>query len=156
MDRGATILLVDDSEDDVFLFERVVAKNKLPFKIQVARNGLEAKDYMQGQRGFSDRQKFPLPQFIITDNNMPGMSGKEFLIWLKEHPGRAMVPILMFSGAASEDDVSFAYKELGVQSYIFKPATPDKLEHYIKAIFNYWAICAIPGITRGPSSMNSF
>ncbi|MDB6024706.1 MAG: response regulator receiver protein [Verrucomicrobiales bacterium] len=144
MDSGSTILLVDDSEDDVFLFEHCLTKNKYPFKIHLARNGLEAMNYLEGKEEFSDRVKFPIPQFIITDNKMPLVTGKEFLTWLKEHPRYSVVPTLFFSGFASPKEVDYAYATLGVHSYIFKPESPEQLERYIKLIFDYWSICAIP------------
>ncbi|MDB6024708.1 MAG: two-component system response regulator [Verrucomicrobiales bacterium] len=144
MDSGSTILLVDDSVDDVFLFNHYVAKNHLPFKIQVAHDGTEGMNYMEGKGEFGDREKFPIPNFIISDNNMPGMTGKEFVTWLKADSRYASVPTVFFSGTTSSTDVDHAYGKLGVQSYIFKPEEPKKLEHYIKVIFDYWSICAVP------------
>ena len=144
MDSAATVLLVDDDENDCMLFERAVKKNNFPFRIQVAHNGKEAMDYISGAGEFADRQRFPIPKFIVTDNRMPVMSGTEFLRWLKKHPSLGVVPTIVLGGAATPAEIDTAYAELGIHSYIPKPGNHDELQQIVKLIFEYWAVCVLP------------
>ena len=72
-----TVLFVEDSTDDQFLFERTI--RKLPFEVHVrfADNGDAALAYLKGEAPFSDREQFPLPTVIFLDIKMPGRGGFE-------------------------------------------------------------------------------
>lgn len=144
MQAGATVLLVDDDENDSLLFQRAVRQNQFPFRVHWVRNGREALDYISGNGEFADREKFPFPKFIVTDNKMPVMSGSEFLRWLKAHPKYHVVPTIVFGGSASPTEVDSAYQELGAHSYISKPADSENLQQIVKLIFDYWAVCHVP------------
>src|SRR5687767_6411189 len=116
----ATVLLVDDNESDVFLFKRAVQTAGLNINVHVAHNGLEAINYLKLACESDDRDAFPFPKFILTDNRMPVMTGREFLRWLKEHPRCNVIPTVVLGGSASPDDVQEAY-DLGAHSYFVKP-----------------------------------
>jgi CheY-like chemotaxis protein len=144
MDTEATVLLVDDDENDVFCFKRALQKNNLTLNVQVASDGQQAIDYMSGKGDYADRKKFPFPKFVITDNRMPGVSGADFLRWLKQHSKFHVIPTVVFGGSSSPQEIVNAYENLGVNSYIIKPSQPDQLQEVVKRIFQYWAICAVP------------
>jgi CheY-like chemotaxis protein len=144
MEQGVSVLLVEDDVDDAFLFQRAVNRGGFSHRINVACNGLQAIAYMEGQGEFADRDKFPFPKFIITDNRMPLVSGKEFLLWLKNHPQFHVVPTIMLGGNEGQSDVDEAYEELGIHSFIVKPAQPSELEKIVGLIFDYWEICRVP------------
>ncbi len=61
------ILLVEDDPDSVTLFEYAVSKLSLPCALGVARDGLEAIDYLNGTKRFADRQIYPLPDLVLLD-----------------------------------------------------------------------------------------
>jgi CheY-like chemotaxis protein len=138
------VLLVEDNEDDVVFFQRAVTKSSFPYRVQVARTGLEAINYMSGEGEFANREKFPFTKFIMTDSRMPLVSGKEFLQWLKNHPQYSVVPIVLLGGSGNPSDVEHAYEELGVHAYIVKPTSYEKFERIIKLIFDFWAVCEVP------------
>lgn len=144
MRPGSTVLLVDDSMDDVFFFTRLVKKHGYPFRIEHAKDGVQAIEYLEGKGEFADRKRFPLPRFIISDNQMPRMTGRELLRWLRDHPQLSVVPTIFFSGPSSAKELNEAYDQLGVHSVIYKPQDNDTLERYVKLIFDYWSICALP------------
>lgn len=144
MQQGSTVLLVEDDETDAFFFQRAVTKGRFPYRISIARNGQEAMDYLSGKGRFADRDQFPFPKFIVTDNRMPLVSGKEFLFWLKNHSSFHVVPTIVLGGQDNPDNIDEAYKELGVHSYIVKPGTNEELEKVVRLIFEYWAICEVP------------
>lgn len=121
-----------------------MAKNGLPFELQVARDGSEAQDYLSGQVRFTNRELFRFPKFIITDNKMPRADGLTFLKWLKEHPKFHVVPTILLTGSDQPSDVLNAYDSLGVHSYILKPNGYADLAETIALIFKYWARCVVP------------
>jgi CheY-like chemotaxis protein len=140
----ATVLLVDDDENDCLFFQRALKRNDFPFYLHWARNGKEAIDYISGAEPYGDRIKFPFPKFIITDTKMPMVSGREFLIWLKGHPEFSVVPTIVLAGASSQGDVDYAYEHLGIHSYIEKPQDNESLRELVKRIFDYWTACRLP------------
>jgi two-component system, response regulator len=139
-----TVLLVEDDVNDVFFFRRALEKHRLPFELQVARDGQEAQDYLRGQGKFADRETFRFPKFIITDNHLPPHEGPSFLRWLKGHPKFRVVPTIMLSGTDAPADVLNAYDALGVHSYILKPSGSEELAEAVALIFKYWAMCIVP------------
>lgn len=155
MEKGSTVLLIDDDENDSLLFQRAVKKNNFPFHVHWARNGKEAMDYMTGHGEFADRHKYPFPKFIVTDNRMPVVSGSEFLKWMKEHSKFHVVPTIVFGGSDSPGEIDRAYTELGAHSYIVKPSDNNKLQELVKLIFDYWAACQVPDCKPAPDSRNS-
>lgn len=144
MEKGSTVLLVEDDETDAFFFQRAVSKGGFPYRVKVAKNGLEGMEYLAGSGKFADRDRFPFPKFIVTDNRMPMVSGKEFLLWLKSHPKFHVVPTIILGGQDDPKNVDEAYEELGAHSYIVKPSTNEQLERVVRLIFEYWALCEIP------------
>ena len=99
---------------------------------------------MEGDGKFSDRDAFPFPKFIVTDNRMPVLSGTEFLQWLKKHPQFHVVPTIILGGGEGQEAVDEAYSELQVHSYMNKPPTSERLEKLVQLIFSYWAECCLP------------
>ncbi|HEY0550546.1 MAG TPA: response regulator [Verrucomicrobiae bacterium] len=138
-----TVLLVDDNQADVFLFKRAVQTVGLNFNVQVAHNGLEAINYLKLACDSGDREAFPFPKFILTDNRMPIMTGREFLRWLQEHPRCSVIPTVVLGGSASPADVRESY-ELGAHSYFVKPDDHTGLLELVKMIFNYWEHAKVP------------
>ncbi len=147
MKEGATVLLVDDNESDVFLFKRALQAAGLHFDVHVAHNGLEAVQYLTLACESDDREAFPFPKFILTDNRMPIMTGRELLVWLKEHPRCRVIPTVVLGGSASPAEVKESY-ELGAHSYFVKPMAPAELQQLVKLIFDYWANAVVP-VHRG-------
>src|SRR5687768_1862488 len=114
MKSSDTILLVEDDESDAFFFKRALQKNNLPHRVHVAQNGQEAVNYMKGEGEFANRDQYPFPKFIITDNRMPMMSGSDFLKWLKGNPQFRVIPTIVFGGSTSPADITNAYENLEV------------------------------------------
>ena len=71
IDLGRTILLVDDNDDDVFLFERTLKKLKVGNNVVVLGDGRAAIAYLAGNGKYADRAKYPLPFLVFLDLKMP-------------------------------------------------------------------------------------
>src|SRR5688572_17281380 len=115
-----SLLLLEDSEEDVFLFRRAVSKVGRPVPLHSVRNGAHAQHHLTGQGKFGDRNKFPLPAVIFADLQLPGMNGLQFLEWLRQQPALRAMPCVIYSGSANPSDVHAAY-DIGVTSFIVKP-----------------------------------
>ena len=132
-----TVLLVDDSEDDRFLFERAHQKAGVNFQTKTASDGREALAYLKGEGIYTDRQAYPMPYLVILDVNMPALSGLEVLKWIRSMPTLKGLIIVMFTSSMSDKDVSLAY-ELGANSYLLKPVNATDLISAISLMEDYW------------------
>jgi CheY-like chemotaxis protein len=144
-----TILLVEDDENDVLLIKRALRKNFVKNPLFVARNGLEAIEYLSGQNEFSDRSKYPFPDLVITDLKMPKMSGFELLSWINENPEYRVIPTIVLSSSKEDLDVGRAYN-LGANTYMVKPANFDTLGQMIRLIRDYWEMGVKPKFCPRP------
>ncbi len=117
--RPLRILHVEDSEEDLELFGRACDAAGLPAVFHPVGDGTEAVSYLKGKDPFNDRSKHPLPDVIILDLNLPGMSGFDFLKWLREESGLSL-PVLVFTVSASVEDKTRALSE-GATGFFVKP-----------------------------------
>ena len=133
MNPKPTVLLVDDSTQDLFLtraaFERAEFKNPL----QSVRSGDEAIAYLKGEGPFRDRDKFPLPAVMLLDLNMPMKGGFAVLKWVGEQDGLKRLSIIVLSASTRPEDVEQAF-ELGANSFLVKPDTMNELTAMIRCL----------------------
>src|SRR5207248_11378628 len=78
------LLLVEDSDVDVLFIRRAIDQTKVDLPLSVAKNGVEAMDYIAGRKPFSDRKLYPPAQLMLLDLRMPKRSGLEVLEWMKK------------------------------------------------------------------------
>jgi CheY-like chemotaxis protein len=118
--RSLRILHVEDSEEDLILFGRACEAAGLPARFNRVEDGAEAVAYLKGEGEFADRARHPLPDIIILDLNLPGMSGFDFLRWLRKESGLPSIPVLIFTISGSAEDKARALDE-GAAGYFVKP-----------------------------------
>ncbi len=91
-------------------------------------------DTIEAGDGLEALQRFdPSVGFIITDWDLPNLSGIEFTRSLRAQPGGSSVPILMVTTRSVREDI-IAAVEAGVNNYIVKPFTPQILKDKIDQI----------------------
>lgn len=124
------ILLVDDDEDDRQIFSEIVCDVDPDAMVECAENGLDM---------ISLLNKMPddeLPGLIILDQNMPRMTGKESLIFLKESSRYQDIPVIIYSTYQVRDFYQECL-ELGAQDVVAKPdsmqAYREMIEHFLVA-----------------------
>ncbi len=148
-DLNTTILLAEDSDDDVIFIQRALRRAEIKNPLQRVKDGEEAIEYLSGAGIYSSRQKFPYPSFILTDLKMPRKNGLEVLHWIKENPTYRVVPMVMLSSSNNQDDVRRAY-ELGANAYHLKPTNYEELPNLLRGIYDYWSR------TEKPQPMKAF
>ncbi len=135
------ILIAEDDPNDVFLFRRALAQ--LGFEAHFVSNGTEVIDYISGAGPYSDRQEHPFPNALILDLKMPRMNGFEVLDWLRQNNSLAIIPTLVFSSSAAQEDIKRAY-QFGANTYFVKPISLTELVDLFRKIVNYWCAAEIP------------
>ena len=138
-----SILLVDDSEDDILLAQRVFAKLNLPHTLAVAFSAAEALDYLNCTGKHSGR-KPTCPDLLLLDINMPGMDGLELLKKLKADKNLKKIPVIMLTSSASHDDIRRSF-ESGAASYLTKPSSFQGYSDLLAQFSAYWiSVSALP------------
>src|SRR5438046_1938818 len=110
-----TILQVEDDPNDIFLLQHAMKKVGVANPIQVATDGQEAIDYLQGVGKFADRRKFPLPCLVLLDLKLPYVMGLDVLRWIRKPPGMAL-PVVMLTASGQDADIATAYR-LGASAF---------------------------------------
>src|ERR1700722_19858192 len=131
-----TILQVEDDPNDVFLFQHAMRKAGVANPVQVASDGQQAIDYLQGAGKFADREKYPFPGLVLLDLKLPYVMGLDVLKWIRKQPGTALT-VLMLTASGEEGDVASAYR-LGANGFLIKPSEASKLFEMVKAIQDFW------------------
>jgi len=131
-----TILQVEDDPNDVFFLHKAMKKAGVANPIQVASDGQEAIDYLQGNGKFFDRSVFPFPGLVLLDVKLPYVMGLEVLKWIRNQPWTHLI-VIMLSASAVETDIATAYR-LGANAFLSKPSEARQLEDMVKAIKDFW------------------
>jgi CheY-like chemotaxis protein len=131
-----TILQVEDDPNDVFLLQHAMKKMGVTNPLQVASDGQQAIDYLQGAGKFADRERFPFPCLVLLDLKLPYVMGLEVLRWIRQQPGAAL-PVVMLTASGEDADIAAAYR-LGANAFLSKPSEASKLEEMVKAIKDFW------------------
>lgn len=132
------ILLVEDSESDLKLALRALKNARVTNRIEVARDGEEALDFMFAEGAHADRPN-ENPRLVLLDLKLPKVDGLEVLRALKADTRTRSVPIVILTSSREQRDIVESY-DLGVNSYIVKPVD---FEGFMKAVADlglYWML----------------
>jgi len=138
------ILLAEDTPSDIELFQLALERCGQVRSLQIVRDGREVISYLQGEAPF-DKPDRSVPSIIFMDLKMPRMTGLEVLQWLRAHPEHALIPIIMMSSSALDEDVLTAYR-LGINAYFEKPSNFDQLQAILHSTLTFWSHAKRPPI----------
>ncbi len=144
MSDQALILLVEDSQDHVFLFRHACKKARISNPIQVVSTGEEAIAYLGGTGPYADWSRFPLPTLVLLDLKLPGMDGFGVLGWIRQQPALKALRVIMLTSSDLSKEISLA-RELGANSFLTKPVDLDQLVEMMRTLGEYWL-----GLDRAP------
>jgi CheY-like chemotaxis protein len=131
--NGGVILLVEDNEDFADLAVRVLEREEFTNEVVVARDGVEATDYLF-ELG---RQAWQMPCLVLLDLHMPRMDGLGVLTKMRSEERTRHVPVVMLTSSAHPDDVRAAY-EAGANSYLDKISGALPWPEMIRTVARYW------------------
>ena len=131
------ILLVEDNMDDELLTIRALKKHDPSFEIHVARDGVEALDYLFEKSRENIKDISILPKLIILDLQLPKMGGIEVLRRIKTNPATAMIPVVVLTSSNENEDILKSYG-FGANSFIRKPVDYLKFLEVAGNIGLYW------------------
>lgn len=136
------ILLVEDDPRDLELTLNVLKKHHFLNRIDVARDGEEALDYLHRRGAFSGRQA-QQPVVVLLDIKMPKIDGTEVLRQMKAHDQLKMIPVVMLTSSNENHDLQNCYR-LGVNSYIVKPVDIAQFTKSISEVGVFWGLINQP------------
>ena len=130
------ILLVEDNPDDVFLALRALRKNNIDNQVVVARDGVEALEYLLGQEPPNGHHQ-DIPAITLLDLKMPRLNGLEVLKRIRADQRVKLMPVIILSASCEDSDVESSYT-FGCNAYIRKPIDFDRFCEAIKQIAVFW------------------
>ena len=136
------ILLVEDNPNDVELTLKGLKEHNLANEVVVARDGVEALDYLYRRGQFADRSQGN-PAVILLDLNLPRIDGLEVLKKVRSDDQLKLVPVVVLTSSREERDLMEAYK-LGANAYVVKPVKFREFMDAIKSLGLFWAIINEP------------
>jgi two-component system, response regulator len=134
-----TILLVEDNPDDVVLTLRAFEKNHIFNKVVVAKDGVEAIDYLFGTGSYAGRDVKDLPVVVLLDLKLPRIDGLEVLKQIRQNQFTKLLPVVILTSSSEEKDVTNGY-ELGANSYVRKPVAFEQFVEAVKHLGLYWLL----------------
>ena len=142
-ERDETILLVEDNPDDVELTMRAFRKNKIANNLIVARDGIEALDYLFCRGDYASRDIKNIPRLILLDLKLPKMDGLQVLEHLRAEEHTKLVPVVILTSSKEEQDLLSGYKS-GANSYVRKPVDFNQFVEAVRHIGLYWLLINEP------------
>jgi two-component system response regulator len=142
------ILIVEDTSEDLELALRALRKAKITNRIQVARDGEEALEFIFCQGPFAQRQMEDGPKVILLDLKLPKVDGLEVLRRIKSDPRTRSIPVVVLTSSREQNDVVESY-DLGVNSYIVKPVDFDQFLEAVQKLGMYWLLINHPPNLEG-------
>jgi CheY-like chemotaxis protein len=131
------ILLVEDNADDEALTIRALNKNNVTNELVVARDGVEALDYLFGTGTHAGRDTAVLPGLILLDLKLPKLDGLEVLRRLRADERTRRLPVVVLTSSKEETDLIRSY-DLGANSYIRKPVDFNQFTEAVRQLGLYW------------------
>jgi CheY-like chemotaxis protein len=135
-----SVLLVEDSPDDVFFFKRALEKSGAPATLRVAEDGAAAIRLLL----CTDQ---PLPRVMFLDLKMPNVNGFEVLQWLQRQDFKSAIRVVVLSSSDEPREIQMA-RSLGASDYLIKPVATEKLRQELLRT-------ALPDSSPQPAPLNS-
>jgi two-component system response regulator len=131
------ILLVEDNRRDEALTIRALKKNNVVEHVAVARDGVEAMDYLFGTGRYAGSNDNVMPQIVLLDLKLPKLDGLQVLKQIRQNERTKRLPVVIFTSSNEEQDLINSY-DLGANSYVRKPIAFEQFLEAIQQLTTYW------------------
>jgi two-component system response regulator len=139
MTRNNSILLVEDNPDDVELTLRAFRKSKVLNEIVVARDGVEALDYLFSSGAHAGTHPTPSPEVVLLDLKLPKVDGLEVLRRMRADERTRRTPVVVLTSSSEERDIVSSY-DLGANSFVRKPVDFNEFLEAAQQLGLYWLV----------------
>jgi len=141
--NNKVILLVEDNPDDEALTVRALKKNKILNEVVVARDGVQALDYLFGEGAHAGRNTKEMPQVVLLDLKLPKLDGLGVLRRLRADDRTRLLPVVILT-SSNEEQVLLNGYGLGANSYVRKPVDFDAFVAASAQLGLYWLVLNEP------------
>jgi two-component system response regulator len=145
--KEKVILLVEDNPDDVDLTLRALRKSHVTNEVVIARDGVEALEYLFGAPGRP--RAADLPQVVLLDLKLPRIDGMEVLRRIRADARTALLPVVILTSSSEERDLVEGYR-LGANSYVRKPVDFSQFVDAARELGLYWLVLNLPAPAAPP------
>jgi CheY-like chemotaxis protein len=148
MKKRKRILLIEDDPKDIELTLAALGEHNLANEVAVARDGVEALDYLYRRGSFAQRPPGN-PVVIMLDLKMPRLDGVQVLGQIKADEQLRLIPIVVLTSSRESLDLEECYR-LGVNAYVVKPVRFFEFVDAVKQTGMFWALINQPPPDRMP------
>jgi two-component system response regulator len=145
--KNEVIMLVEDNPDDEALTVRALRKSKVMSEIVVARDGVQALDYLFCEGTHAGRDTSEMPQVVLLDLKLPKLDGLGVLRRLRADERTRLLPVVRLTSSNEEQDRVNGYG-LGANSYVRKPVDFEQFVAAATQLGLYWLVLNEPAPRR--------
>jgi len=143
--RPIEVLLVEDNAGDIRLTEEALKEGKVIVNLTVARDGVEAMEYLQRRNGHANAVR---PDLMLLDLNLPKKDGRQVLEEIKSDPELKSIPVVVLTTSEADSDILTTYG-LHANCYITKPVDMDRFVEIVQLLEEFWfTIVKLPSHDR--------
>jgi chemotaxis family two-component system response regulator Rcp1 len=132
--RPIEVLLVEDNAGDIRLTEEALKEGKMIVNLTVARDGVEAMEYLNRRNGHANAVR---PDLMLLDLNLPKKDGRQVLEEIKSDPDLKCIPVVVLTTSEAESDILTTYG-LHANCYITKPVDMDRFVEIVQRLEEFW------------------
>jgi CheY-like chemotaxis protein len=144
------ILLVEDNPDDEQLTLRALRKNHIANEVVVARDGVEALDYLFGTAAHAGRDTKHPPQLVLLDLNLPRLDGFEVLKRIRADERTRFMAVVVLTSSKEDEDIINSYSN-GANAYVRKPVEFGEFFEAVKSLGFFWLLLNESAPQRKPA-----
>ncbi len=139
--KTVKVLLIEDSEADTDLIIEALKAERLTVHLDVVQDVEQGLDFLKRQGRYQNAGR---PDLILLDLNLPKKNGRELLRNVKSDPNLCLIPVLVLTSSAAEEDIIKSYR-LHANAYIIKPIDYESYKKILNQITEFWfSLVALP------------
>jgi len=135
--RPAKLLLAEDNPADQLTVERALEDGRVECELTVVENGTQVLTLLRNEAPYEDARKYPHPDLILMDINMPIMDGLTALKHIRNDENLRHIPVVMLTTSDSSTDINSSYED-GANAYITKPVSDSGFIDAVQKLDRFW------------------
>lgn len=133
----ASILLVEDDDNDLFFMQVAWRKIGIANPLIVVRDGREAIQYLESTQMPFNRERHPCPRLVLLDISLPILTGFDVLEWIQNQSFTRELVVVMLTSSTNPADMARA-RALGAADYLVKPCDAAQLIPMLRGLQERW------------------